>query len=99
MTKSARSKKTETGKFTRKIDIVLHLGKLTELYKQLNDIEAAILIQLQTEKTFLKKYLYKIKTSETAACNCKFTESIVHFLFSCSGWTQQRTKMRQQHKE
>ena len=95
--KPAWPRKTETGKFTRKIDAALHLGKSAELYQQLNSIEAAILTQLQTGKTFLKEYLYKIKASETAACECGFTESIAHFLFSCSRWTQQRTRMRQQH--
>jgi ribonuclease HI len=41
--KSAELKKTETGKFTRKIDAALHLGKAAELYQQLNSKEAAIL--------------------------------------------------------
>jgi ribonuclease HI len=91
--------KTETGKFTRKIDAALHLGKSAELYRQLNSKEAAILTQLRTGKTFLKEYLFKIKASETATCDCGFIESIAHFLFSCSRWTQQRTKMRQQHGE
>jgi hypothetical protein len=77
----------------------LHLGKSAELYQQLNSKEAAILTQLQTGKTFLKEYLYKIKASETAACECGSRESIAHFLFSCSRWMQQRTKMRQQHGE
>jgi hypothetical protein len=77
----------------------LHLGKSAELYRQLNSKEAAILTQLRTGKTFLKEYLFKIKASETATCDCGFTESIAHFLFSCSRWKQQRTKMRQQHGE
>jgi hypothetical protein len=91
--------KTETGKFTRKIDAALHLSKAAELYQQLNSNEAAIFTQLRTGKTFLKEYLFKIKALETANCDCGFTESIAHFLFSCSRWTQQRIKMRQQHGE
>ena len=91
--------KTEADKFTRKIDAALYLSKSVELYQQLNSKEAAILTQLRTGKTFLKEYLFKIKASETAICDCRFTESITHFLFSCSKWTQQRIKMRQQHGE
>lgn len=90
-------RKEETGKFTKKIDAALHLGKLVELYQQLNSAEAAILTQLWTGKTFLKEYLHKIKASETAACDCGDTESIAHYLFSCSRWAQQRIIMRQQH--
>ena len=44
VSKSTGSKKTETGKYTRKIDAALHLGKSAELYQQLNDKEVAILI-------------------------------------------------------
>jgi ribonuclease HI len=90
-------RRKKTGKFTRKIDAALHLGKSAELYQQLNSTEAAILAQLRTGKSFLKEYLYKIKASETAMCDCGDTESIAHFLFSCSRWTQQRSRLRQQH--
>ncbi|KAF2807546.1 uncharacterized protein BDZ99DRAFT_342563, partial [Mytilinidion resinicola] len=76
----------ETGEFTRRIDAALHLGRSAELYQQLNSVEAAILTQLRTGKTFLKEYLYKIKACETAACDCGHTGSIPHFLFSCSRW-------------
>jgi hypothetical protein len=55
------------------------------MYQQLTSAEAAILTQLQTGKTFLKEYLYKIKALETAACDCGLTESIPHFLFSYYG--------------
>jgi hypothetical protein len=91
------SKKMDTGKFTRKIDAALHLGKSAMLYQQMNSTEAAILTQLRTGKTFLKVYLHKINASETAACECGLTESIPHFLFSCRRWAQQRIKLRQQH--
>ena len=87
----------ETGKFTRKIDAALHLGKSAKMYQQLNSTEAAILTQLRTSKSFLKEYLYKIKASETAMCDCGSTESVTHFLFSCSRWTHQRIKMKQKH--
>ena len=67
------------------------------MYKQLNSIEAAILTQLRTGKTFLNECLHKIKASETAACSCEWTESIAHFLFKCNRWVQQRTILRRQH--
>jgi ribonuclease HI len=87
----------ETGKFTRKMDAAFHTGKSAEMYRQLNSTEAAILTQLRTGKTFLNEYLYKIKASETAACDCGSIESIAHFLFACRRWRQQRAKLRQQH--
>jgi ribonuclease HI len=96
---SGPPRRAETGKFTRKIDAALHLGKSAELYQQMNSAEAAILTQLRTGKTFLKEYLHKIKASETAACDCGLTESIAHFLFSCSRWVRQRAKLRRQHGE
>jgi hypothetical protein len=65
----------------------------------LNSLEAAILAQLRTSKSFLNKYLYKINVAETAACNCGLTELTQHFLFSCRRWAQQRTKLREQHRD
>ena len=78
--------RSNTGKFTRKIDAVLYLGKAVGLYQQLNSVEAAILAQLRTGKLFLKEYLYKINALETALCDCGLIESIQHFLFSCRRW-------------
>ena len=89
--------RSNTGKFTRKIDAVLHLGKAAGLYQQLISSEAAILAQLRTGKLFLKEYLHKINASETALCDCGLTELIQHFLFSCRRWAQQRIKLREQH--
>ena len=91
------SGRSDTGRFTKKIDAALHLGKSAGLYQQLSSLEAAILAQLRSGKTFLRDYLHKINASETAACDCGLTESIPHFLFSCRRWAQQRAKLRQQH--
>jgi hypothetical protein len=87
----------ETGRFTRKIGTAFHLGKSAEMYRQLNSMEAAILMQLRTGKTFLNEYLHKIKATERAACDCGCIESVAHFLFACKRWRQQRAKLRQQH--
>ncbi|KAF2258298.1 hypothetical protein CC78DRAFT_595662 [Lojkania enalia] len=78
----------EKGKFTRKINTVFHLGKLVEIYRQLNSNEAAIITQLRTGKTFFNEYLYKIKAVDTAACEYRYKELIAHFLFSCRKWRQ-----------
>jgi hypothetical protein len=91
--------RTEIGKFTKKIDAALHLRKLAEMYKQLNSVEAAVLTQLRTGKTFLNEYLYKIRALEIAACDCRATELIAYFLFTCNRWVQQRMILRQQHGE
>ncbi|KAK7178140.1 reverse transcriptase [Paraphaeosphaeria sporulosa] len=87
----------ETGRFTRKIEAAFHTGKSAEMYRQLNSIEAAILTQLRTGKTFLNEYLHKIRAEDTAACDCGSIESTAHFLFACRRWRQQRAKLRQQH--
>jgi hypothetical protein len=57
-TGSVPSQRAETGKFTRKIDAALHLGKSAELYQQLTSAEAAILTQLRIGKTFLKEGIF-----------------------------------------
>jgi hypothetical protein len=89
----------DVGKFTKKIDAALHLGKAAALYQQLNSAEAAVLTQLRTGKTSLKVYLYKIKAAATAECECGLVESIPHFLFCCRKWDEQRRKLRLQHGE
>src|SRR6187549_1441769 len=43
----------DVGKFTRRIDAALHLGKAAALYQQLNSSEAAVLAQLRTGMTSL----------------------------------------------
>jgi hypothetical protein len=72
------SGRSNTGKFTKKIDAALYLGKSAGLYQQLSSSEAAILAQLRTGKLFLKGYLHKINRSETAECDCGNIESIPH---------------------
>ncbi|KAF2258297.1 hypothetical protein CC78DRAFT_479225, partial [Lojkania enalia] len=55
---------------------------------QLNSNEAAIITQLRTGKTFLNKYLYKIKAVDTAVYEYRYKELIAHFLFLCRRWRQ-----------
>ena len=92
--KSAKGR-PETGRFMKKVDATLYLGKAAGLYQQLIGSEAAILAQLRTGKTFLKGYLHTINASETAVCKCGLVEPIPHFLFSYRRWAQQRVKLRQ----
>ena len=54
--KSAKGR-LETGRFMKKVDAALYLGKAAGLYQQLISSEAAILAQLRTGKTFLKGYI------------------------------------------
>jgi hypothetical protein len=89
--------RADTGKFTKKIDAALHLGKAARLYQQLDSVGAAILAQLRTGKSCLNDYLHKINASETAACGCGQAETIPHFLFACRRWVQCRARLRQQH--
>jgi hypothetical protein len=63
--------RADVGKFTRKIDMALDLGRSTELYQQLTSEEAAILVQLRTTKTSLNEYLHKIKAAKTVASECR----------------------------
>jgi hypothetical protein len=85
--KSAKGR-PETGRFMKKVDATLYLGKAAGLYQQLIGSEAAILAQLRTGKTFLKGYLHMINASETAVCKCGLVELIPHFLFSYRRWAQ-----------
>ena len=89
--------RSNTGKFTRKINAALYLGKAIGLYQQLISFKATILAQLQTGKLFLKEYLHKIKVLETALCDYGLIELIQYFLFSYRRWAQQRIKLREQH--
>jgi hypothetical protein len=93
------TERPDVGKFTRKIDAAIHLGKAAALYQQLNSGEATILAQLRTGMTSLNTYLYKIKAAETAECECRLMKSIPHFLFCCRRWEEQRRQLRLQHGE
>ncbi|KAK7177628.1 hypothetical protein PSPO01_16324 [Paraphaeosphaeria sporulosa] len=84
----------DVGKFTRKMDAALHLGKAAALYQQLNSSEAAVLAQLRTGMTSLNIYFHKIRATATAECECGLVESIPHFLFCCRKWNEQRRKLR-----
>ena len=90
--------RSNTSKFIRKIDIVFYLGKAIGLYQQLISSEATILTQLQTGKSFLKEYLYKINALEMVLCDCRLIELIQHFLFSYRRQIQQRIKLREQYR-
>ena len=85
-----------TGKFTKN-NTALHLGKSTGRYRRLISSKAAIFARLWTSKSFPKVHLHSINTSEMADCDCGLIESILHFLFSCRRWVQQRATLRQLH--
>ena len=49
--------RSNTGKFTKKIDAALHLGRSAGLYQQLTSSEAAILIQLRNRQVISQRIL------------------------------------------
>ena len=48
-------------------------------------MKVVMLAQLRMGKTFHRKYLYKIKASETAVCGYVLTSSTAHFLVMAAG--------------
>ena len=82
------------GKFSKRIDTALP-GKHTKaLYDQLTRREAGVLAQLRTGMARLNGYLSRIKAATSDQCACgQATETVEHFLFRCTKWTEQRKEM------
>ena len=84
-----------SGKFTKEIDKALP-GKHTKaLYDHFSREEAAILVQLRTNKCKLNGYLAKINASATDLCECGQSETVSHFLIECPKWETQRQALKQ----
>ncbi|KAK1509295.1 hypothetical protein CABS01_16854 [Colletotrichum abscissum] len=85
------------GAFSKKIDVALPGKHTRELYDELSWKEASILAQLRTGMARLNWYLHQIGATASAHCACGHAaESVEHFLFRCTQWTAQRTRMLQQ---
>ena len=70
---------------------------IKELYNKLKRPEARILAQLRTGMVRLNSYLNRIGATDSDMCPCgQSVETIKHFLFRCTMWTQQRTALYQQ---
>ena len=55
-----------------------------------------MLAQLRTGMARLNTYLHRINAAPTDQCECgQARETVDHFLFRCTKWTQYRTEMMQ----
>ncbi|CAD0029207.1 unnamed protein product [Aureobasidium pullulans] len=86
-----------TGKHLQKIDKALPGKHTIRLYNALNRTAAAILVQLRTNISRLNTYLSKINAADTDKCECGMTETVLHFLFLCPRWRNERQEMRSAH--
>ena len=70
-------------------------GKHTRtLYDSFKRREASVLAQLRTGMARLNGYLYQIGVAESDLCICgQARETVEHFLFECTRWDTQRTKI------
>ena len=88
--------KKRFGKFTTDLDKALPRQHMMAIYKTLNREEANIVVQLRTNHTCLNAALERIKVVPSADCECGRTrETVKHFLFECTQWSAQRTKLRE----
>ena len=87
---------SKSGKFTKTIHKALP-GKHTRLlYHEKPHKKISVLCQLRSGICRLNSYLFKIKAAASPYCECGATEeSIDHFLFRCTRWREQRTKLRE----
>jgi hypothetical protein len=82
------------GKYSREIDKALPGKHTRTLYDSLRRREASVLAQLRTGMARLNGYLHQIGASESDLCVCgQAREMVKHFLFRCTRWDAQRTKM------
>jgi ribonuclease HI len=70
---------------------ILSQKKRAQLYQGLTKPEAAILLQMRSERIGLGSYLKKIKVVDTAACQCQSSnETVSHILGDCFKFGAQR---------
>ena len=76
------------GAYSRRVDGAIRLGRACKLYKSFTSTEASILAKLHTGATQLNEYLFRISRTESDKWKCGANETITHFLFTCSEWTE-----------
>ena len=75
-------KYTSAGQFTKEINKALPGNYIRTLYNNLTYKEASILVQLQTGKSCLNKYLTTINVINLETCSySREPETVQHFLF------------------
>ena len=94
--KDTSSLPEDVGKYSKKIDTALPGRHTRQLYDRLSWKEANVLAQLRTGMARLNGYLAKIRAVPSERCACgRATETVEHFLFRCSQWTDLRHEMLQ----
>jgi hypothetical protein len=84
------------GKYSKRIDMALPGSHTRILYDGLKRKEAMVLAQLRTGMTRLNSYLSKIGVAQSDLCICgQASETVEHFLFRCTKWTELRKGMLQ----
>ena len=82
------------GQHSKRIDKALPGQHTRQLYEGLSWKEATVLAQLRTDMARLNLYLHRISVAPTDQCDCgQARETVDHFLFRCTRWTQHRTEM------
>ncbi|RYO85132.1 hypothetical protein DL766_007357 [Monosporascus sp. MC13-8B] len=82
------------GRHSKRVDVALPGKHTKKIYDQLGRREASVLVQLRTDKARLNEYLYHIHAAPSDLCSCgRARETVEHFLFTCSKWTEQRKAM------
>jgi hypothetical protein len=84
----------KVGKHAKRIDAALPGSHTRLLYDDLSWKERSVLAQLRTGMSALNNYLYQIKRLASDQCDCgRERETVAHFLFRCSKWTDHRESM------
>ena len=85
------------GKHLQKIDKALPGKHTNKIHNALNRTAPAILVQLRTNISRLNTYLSKINVADTDRSECRMTETVLHSLFLCPSWRNERQAMRSEH--
>lgn len=94
--KAERCLPEKVGKHAKRIDAALPGNHTRLLYNELPWKERSVLAQLRTGMSALNNYLYQIKRLASDQCRCgRERETVAHFLFRCSEWSDYREDMLQ----
>ena len=94
-TRDATFQKEDFGKQIRKLDQALPRDHMVKIYNTMTQEDVKILVQLRTGHVGLNSYLYRVKKTDSAACECGMgEETVAHFLFLCPRWVNERQDLR-----
>ena len=87
---------SKSGRFTKAINKALPGKHIRLLYNKKPQDKASNLYQLRSGICRLNSYLFKIRAAISPKCECgAIEESVDHFLFRCTRWREQRTKLQE----